>query len=453
MTESRSSGDMSQQDGPDLPTMASKLGVLREPSREIPIIDRPDVLVVGGGSAGFAAAIAASRAGAHTVLVERQGYLGGLATGGLIILLLTLDDGAGVQVVAGICQELVDRLDQRGAAVFPKASEWGSSEEALLEEYRRWGLVWGRGPHRVRYSVAYEPNAFKLVADDMVESSGAKLRLHTWVTDVVVRDGFITHVICQSKSGRQAIQPKVVIDATGDGDLFAFAGLPYELARVHAWRWYRMANVQDLGVAAGVESEHLYPSMGGGFFNTIGEGRTLMPWGIADHVDRRIDPTSTEDLTYAEVESRKMVMAQAEELRGTLPGFEKAYLADMSDQLGITESRRLIGSYVLRREDENRSFEDAIAITGNWTKYGVRYQIPYRSLMSEGVRNLLVAGRCISVSKRVHHSTKEIPPCMATGQASGVAAAMAANRDAEVDAVNVRSLRSRLRGAGAIVDA
>src|SRR6185436_9326138 len=126
-----------------------------EPARRTRIAARTQVLVVGGGSAGATAAIASARAGADTMLVERYGGLGGLATGGLIVLLLTLDDGAGEQVIAGLCQEMVDRITRRGGAFAPPAAEWGLPDPALVETYRRWGLVWGSGPHRVRYSVAY----------------------------------------------------------------------------------------------------------------------------------------------------------------------------------------------------------------------------------------------------------------------------------------------------------
>jgi NADPH-dependent 2,4-dienoyl-CoA reductase/sulfur reductase-like enzyme len=127
-----------------------------EPARETPVRHEAEVLVVGGGTAGVAAAVAAARGGADVLLVERYGYLGGLATGGLIILLLTLDDGRGRQVVAGLCQEATDRLAARDAAFFPPPEEWGSDDAGSIERARRWGLVWGRPPHRVRYSVAYD---------------------------------------------------------------------------------------------------------------------------------------------------------------------------------------------------------------------------------------------------------------------------------------------------------
>ena len=427
------------------------VNILEEAPRQTPIVDSPDVLVVGGGSAGLAAAVAAARSGADTVLLERYGYLGGLATGGMVILLLSLDDGNGTQVIAGLCQELVDRLASRNAAVFPKAGEWGSDDPALIEHYRKWGLIWGGVPDRVRYSVAYEPAEFKFIGDTMVAEAGVRLRLHSWATDLVLDGDRISHVICQSKSGRQAIRPKVVIDATGDGDLLPWAGLPFEAAKVHPSRWYRMANVEAPDQAIEASEGKFFPTLGGRFFNTPGQNRTLMPWGMSDHIDRRIDPTSVEDLTYAEVESRRLMMAQIDRLRKEVPGFANAYLADAADQLGITETRRLVGDYVLGADDDQRSFDDAIAVTGHWTRYGARYQIPYRALHHGGVGNLLVSGRCISVDRRVHNATKEIPACMATGQAAGTAAALAANGTGDVGEVDIDTLREALVKAGAIL--
>src|SRR6266851_2690918 len=132
----------------------------------VPIVARPDVLVVGGGSAGVAVSVAAARNGAETLLVERFSYLGGLATGGMIILLLTMDDGAGRQAVRGLCQEIVDRMETRGGVYYPPEGEWNDPDSKLVEHYSRWGLVWGSGPHRVRYSVAFEPHEFIFAADD-----------------------------------------------------------------------------------------------------------------------------------------------------------------------------------------------------------------------------------------------------------------------------------------------
>lgn len=415
--------------------------VLSEPARTTPVHYEPDVLVVGGGSAGVAAAVAAAREGAQVLLVERHGYLGGLATGGLIILLLTLDDGRGRQAVAGLCQELTERLARRGAAHFPSRSEWGSLAADRVRDYQRWGLVWGRSPQPVRYSVAYDPEETKFALAEMCREVGVHVLFHTLGCEPIVTAGRIEAVAFQGKSGRFAVRPGVVVDATGDGDVFAAAGCAHELEPVLPWLWFTVGGVEDVdAVVAG----------GAGCFHTIGEGKVLFPWGATEKL-RRIDPTSPEDLSWAQLECRRRVMEVLDRLRGEVPGFARASLAQVADQLGITESRRLQGAYVLAREDMDRPFEDAIALTGHWTKAGVTYSIPFRCLLPREVGNLLAAGRCISVDHRVHHATKEIPPCMATGEAAGTAAALALSAGVPVAELDVVSLQGRLQQRGAIL--
>jgi hypothetical protein len=180
-----------------------------------------------------------------------------------------------------------------------------------------------------------------------------------------------------------------------------------------------------------------------------GAGRILAPWGSAGRIDRQISAVDVDDLTYAEIECRRMVMDEVARLRREVPGFENAYLADVATQLGITESRRLIGAEVLSRDAANTSHPDVIARTGNWTKAGMLYHIPYGSLYPKAIANLLVAGRCISVDHRAHHSTKEIPACFATGEAAGTAAAMCAQSGQSPRDVDVGQLQRRLTEQGA----
>lgn len=416
---------------------------ISEPSRQTPIYATTQVVVVGGGSAGVSAAVAAARNGADTILVERAGALGGLATGGLIILLLTLDDGRGQQVVGGLCQEVTDRLAARGAAYFPPKAEWGSTDEHLVAQYMRWGLVWGSGPHNVRYSVAYDPEEFRFALNAMCEESHVRLLLHCYACEGI-RDGErLRGVVFQSKSGRFAILADVVVDATGDGDVFASAGVPFELEKVLPWLWFRMGGVSDVEAAF---------AAGAGCLQTVNKGQVLFPWGATDRIIRKIDATDPADLTLAEIECRKKVMEAVDALRRTQPQFKEAHICEIARDLGITESRRMVGEYVLKREDMDQPIDDAIAITGHWTKYGALYWIPYRSLLPKEFSNLLVAGRCISVDHRTHHATKEIPPCMATGEAAGTAAALAIQAGAPPKMVDVSRLRTRLREHGAIVD-
>ena len=416
---------------------------VEEPSRRTPVYATTQVLVVGGGSAGVAAAVASTRNGADTMLVERAGALGGLATGGLIILLLTLDDGRGRQVVGGLCQEVTDRVAVRGGAHFPPQTEWGSSDEVLVAKYMRWGLVWGAGPHCVRYSVAYDPEEFRFALNAMCTESGVRLLLHSWACEGI-RDGDrLRGVVFQSKSGRFAILADVVIDATGDGDIFASVGVQFELEKVLPWLWFRMGGISDVDAAV---------DAGAGCLRTVNEGQALFPWGATERIIRKIDATDPADLTLAEIECRKKVMEAVDDLRRTRSHFKDAHICEIARDLGITESRRMLGQYVLRREDMDQPIDDAIAITGHWTKYGALYWIPFRSLLPQEISNLLVAGRCISVDHRTHHATKEIPPCMATGEAAGTAAALAVGAGITPSALDVHTLQSTLRRRGAIVD-
>jgi hypothetical protein len=168
-------------------------------------------------------------------------------------------------------------------------------------------------------------------------------------------------------------------------------------------------------------------------------------------VPRKIDATDPAEVSEALVESRRMVLEEADRLKASVPGFSDAHISMMADQLGITESRRLLGEYVMTRDDMDQTFDDVVARTGHWTKYDCVYDIPYRSLLPRGIDNLIVAGRCISVDHRVHHATKEIPACMATGEAAGTAAAMATEGGVALRDVDVGALQGKLRQQGAIL--
>lgn len=411
------------------------------PDVRVPVTAEADVLVVGGGSAGLSAAVAAARNGADVLLLERFSYPGGLATGGLIILLLTMDDGAGRQAVGGLCQEIVDRMERRSAVYYPPREQWNDHDPKLVEHYSRWGLVWGSGPHRVRYSVAFEPHEFIFAADQMLKEARVRVLYQTWACEPVLVGNSIRAVVVQNKSGRQAIAARVVIDATGDGDVFAAAGEPFELERVHPWLWFEMANVaEDTAPGRGL------------YFHTPGGGRVLVPWGGQARVSRKIDASDPVEVSQALIDSREMVMKEADRLRSSVPGFANATVSLVADQLGITESRRLQGEYTMTRDDLDRNFDDVVARTGHWTKYDCVYNIPYRSLLPRSIDNLLVAGRCISVDHRVHHATKEIPPCMATGEAAGTAAAMAVQSGIAVKALDVSKLQKQLRDQGAVLE-
>jgi hypothetical protein len=290
--------------------------------------------------------------------------------------------------------------------------------------------------------VAYDPEEFRFALNEIVAASGLRMILHVWACEALREGNRLRGITLQGKSGRFAILADVVIDATGDGDVFASSGMDFELEKVLPWLWFRMGGVTDVEAAI---------SEGGWFFHTLGKDQVLLPWGAAERMIRKIDATDPSDLTLAEVECRRLIMQEVDRLRKEVPAFRDAHLCDIATQLGITESRRLVGEYVLRREDMNRPFEDAIGITGHWTKYGALYWLPYRCLLSREIDNLLVAGRCISVDHRVHHATKEIPACFVTGQAAGTAAALAVRSGVSPRDLPIDVLQARLKQQGAIL--
>ena len=199
---------------------------ITEPAREIEICREVDVVVVGGGPGGIGSALAAARSGADTVLVERYGHLGGMATGGLVTIIPNLSDISGEQQITGICQELVDRLDARGATHYPKKEAWGSTDEKLVQHYIDANLAWfyirddrNIGRKRVLYTALIDPEIMKCELNTLMEEAGVNLYLHCWGARPIVEGNNVKGVIVENKSGRQAILAKVVIDCTGDGDL------------------------------------------------------------------------------------------------------------------------------------------------------------------------------------------------------------------------------------------
>ena len=310
-----------------------------EPARDVPVIGRPDVLVVGAGSAGIAAALASARRGAETWLVEASSFVGGLATLGLINLLLTMDDGDGHQVVAGLCQEFVDRLEARGQARYPPPEQWAAEDPDVVDRWRRWGLIWGAPPEAVRYSVAFDPESFIDVAYETLAAAGVRLRLHTWCAATAVTDGAVQAVLVESKSGREAIVPSVVIDGTGDADVLVAAGAAVDHVTIPPYLWFR---------AGGVDEDKLAAGTAGLWFHTTGRGRVLVPWGPAPE---RVDACDPDDLTRAQLACREAARATFEALRRDVPAFAHAWIDDYARMLGITESRRLQGDYVLEKGD------------------------------------------------------------------------------------------------------
>ncbi len=429
---------------------------VREAARDVPVVAQADVVVVGGGPAGMAAALAAARNGAKTVLLERYNHLGGLASGGMVLVLDDMWDAHLHEIsVRGICLDLIDRLKARGLAQFPRQHEWGTSA-AAISRWTRWGAFdfhTQHKPHPIIFAAAFDPDGFKRVALEMVAQQGVALRLHSWFSRALVEGGRIRGVVCDSKSGRQAILGDIVIDATGDLDVAASAGAPHIAGAYMLTTVFRLGNIDT---DAAERFEHQEPA---GFAaldkeikRLIGGSwahwwlKTPLPgvvWCNCPHMTG-LDGLKVEDLTQAELQGRKHIHAAVDFARQRLPGFERAVVIDIAPQTGVRQTRLLEGEYVMTKEDlaARTRFPDAIA-------RGRDYTTPYRALLPRGIDNLLVAGRHYSATSTAQKMSREIPPCMAMGEAAGVAAAMALNVGVNVRDVNVKALQAKLRAQGA----
>ena len=331
------------------------MAIVNEPARTLPVYAEVDVVVCGGGPGGLPAAIAAARHGARTLLIERYGFLGGLATAGLVAPILGQHAHNSAQpIVEGLLKELAERMHALGGA-----PTW---EEALT----KWGIN-------------FDAEAFKRAADMMVQEAGVQLLLHTLVTDVILENDRIAAVVIENKSGRQAIQAKIVIDATGDADVAARAGAAFTQGRSFDQRVESMGSFIHLGGLPALTEEErkaatekVRLAMAEGtlhFYNPgfLGSNDVHPDHSSANMTRFAGDPTSGDDMTQAELAVRHDVWKLVEFLRQEVPGFEKCYLQATSPQVGPRESRQVLGDYVLTGEDVHagRKFEDAVA-RGSW---------------------------------------------------------------------------------------
>ena len=404
---------------------------ITEPSRDIPIRWEADVAVCGGGPAGTAAAVAAARRGASVILLERYGCLGGLATGGLVVALPSFED-KGRPIIRGIGYETRQRMIGSGEAE----------------------LRWANG------GVLFDPEALKWLSVRMCKEAGVKILHHVWVANAIVEDARAQAVVVESKAGRLAVRGKVFVDATGDGDVFAAAGCPFEasnqyiglpfrLVNVDVAKWERARESDPDGLSAAMEAAR----KAGGWESYA--GFNVMPWpdgclwGNNMLTERNgLDP---EDLTYVETEGREAIRRHIEALRQTVPGFERAWLFDTASQVGVRRTRRLTGEYVMTGEDvgqEDFRIEDAIGRGNDFRQSGIAYDIPYRSLLPTDVNGLLVAGRCLSCTHEALEPLREIHICWVMGEAAGMAAAMAVEQAREPRDLAVPELQANLRAVG-----
>ncbi|HVQ05456.1 MAG TPA: FAD-dependent oxidoreductase [Burkholderiaceae bacterium] len=429
---------------------------LREPARDVPVVAQADVVVVGGGPAGMSAAIAAARNGASTILLERYNHLGGLASGGMVLVLDDMWDAPLHEIsVRGICLDLIERLSARGLAAFPRQHEWGTSP-AAISRWTRWGAFdfhTQDKPHPIVFAAAFDPDGWKRAALEMVAEQRIQLRLHSWFSHALVEGDRMRGVVCDTKEGRQAILGDVVVDATGDLDVAASAGAPHIGGAYMLTTVFRLGNV-DTDTAERFEHEQPaeFARLDKEVKRLIGGSwahwwlKTPLPgvvWCNCPHMTG-LDGLKVDDLTRAEVQGREHLHAAVDYARKHMPGFERCVVIDVAPQTGVRQTRMLEGEYVMTKEDlmARTRFADSVA-------RGRDYTTPYRTLLPKRIDNLLVAGRHYSATSSAQKMSREIPPCMAMGEAAGVAAAMALNAGVTVRQVDVKRLQAKLREQGA----
>jgi len=411
----------------------------QEPAREIPVFAETDVLVVGGGPAGTAAAISAARLGADVLLVERYNHLGGLSTGGLVIWIDRMSDWSGKHIIRGFAEEIMDRLPKEAVAG-PKQVDWGSKDAATAAY---WAQRTSAFHGIVTWSPTVDPEALKTVSMQMAGEAKVRLLLHAWAAAPILDGNTVKGAIFESKEGRHAVLAKVVVDTTGDADL---------IARTHA----KLESDIDQGdihhcintafLIGGVDMETWLTFRRNepqAFSAFMAEGRSRLKFFEKPFVSWRNDialfmgprlsgysAVDVEDLTAVELRSRQLAVGHVQAYRELAPGFQNAFLMLGAPQIGVRHSRRLSGLRKVTREqwDTGQIWDDEIGVSTSLSPKFANISVPYGALIPADLDGILGAGRHVACDASSHTFLREIPQCWLTGQAAGVAAALAAGQ-------------------------
>jgi hypothetical protein len=455
--------------------------MIKEEAKNIPVISEPDILVVGGGPAGIGAAIAAARSGAKTMLVERYGFVGGNMTIAMVNPMFTFHDIEGKQVIRGVAGEVVDRLVKLTAS-------HGHVSDLTFDNASM---------------TPFDPEGMKLLLLEMLDEAGVEMLLHSIVSDAISENGKVTAVVVENKSGRQAICPKYVIDCSADADIVARIGAPFikgresdgamqpvtlfyriggiDTSELKSWMKQNRGLLKDSPTDDEIDSQQALAFLGLnelvkravklGEFPADAAPRILMyqlpkegQFAVNCTRLQGIDGTDVRDLTRAELLTRKQAWDIHKFLQKYVGGFEDSYILDTGVQVGIRETRHIVGDYKMTEEDvlNSRAFEDGIAcgtfaidihppegeqqvFTGSGKAV---YEIPYRSLLPQGVDNLLVAGRSISATHAAFGSARVMATSMGIGQGAGIAAAIAGKSGCTTREIDVKQVRQQLLAQG-----
>lgn len=433
-----------------------------EPGRDIPVYAETDVLVVGGGPAGTTAAIAAARLGADVLLVERYNHLGGLSTGGLVIWIDRMSDWSGKHVIRGLAQELMDR-HPKTAIQGPPREQWGSKDIATAAY---WAQRTAAFHGIVTHSPTVDPEHLKTLSMQMALESKVRLLFHSWASMPILEGSAVKGIVFESKEGRQAVLAKVVIDTTGDADLIARTGVAMQ-SDIDEGDIHHCINTAFM--LGGVDMERWLTFRrddAKGFADLMTLGRSKIKFFEKPFVSWRNDvalfmgprlsgysAVDVDDLTAVEIRSRQLTVGHLDIYRQHAPGFANAFLMLGAPQIGVRHSRRLSGlnSVIRAQWDAGTVWPDEIGVSTSLSPKFANISVPYGALIPARMDNILGAGRHVACDASSHTFLREVPQCWLTGQAAGIAGALAANAGKTPREVDAREIQKVLLRQGAFL--